>query len=114
MGATLERTICAFHPSRVAVVRCPQCGDTYCDECVTEHEGRMVCRKCLDQVVEQVQVQTKRRHFSIARGAQWVLGAAWGALMIYLLWMVFYVAGSALIELPSDFHEGTLWLEGGL
>ena len=111
MGSTLERTLCAYHPDRVAVVRCPRCGDTYCDECVTEHEGRMVCRKCLEQHVTPEMVRSKRS-WSVGSLIQRGVGLVWGVLALYALWMTLYILGSALIEMPSDFHEGTLWLDG--
>ena len=112
MVSTLERTLCAYHPDRVAVVRCPQCGDTYCDECVTEHEGRMVCRRCLEQVAAEVK-QGPRRRWSVGGLLRRCCGVVWGLLALYLLWVVLVIAGSTLIEMPSDFHEGTLWLKGG-
>ena len=46
----LRHQRCYHHHGREAVVRCPECGRFYCRECVTEHDDRMLCSRCLEQI----------------------------------------------------------------
>ena len=39
---------CWNHESREAVCKCLNCGRSYCRECVTEHQGRLLCASCLN------------------------------------------------------------------
>jgi formylmethanofuran dehydrogenase subunit E len=50
---------CQRHPGREAAARCPSCQQSFCRECITEHEGRMLCLACL----------TKRSQPATGRGA---------------------------------------------
>ena len=83
---------CSNHPSREAVVRCPGCRRFFCRECVTEHEGRMVCVSCASRESEKI----------AGRGSmvRWVLAAGAGFL---LAWLIFYYLGIALSRIPSEF-----------
>lgn len=85
---------CFHHPAREAVVRCPGCRRFYCRECVTEHEGRMMCAACAS-----ADVQRGARRGSIAA---WIAGAAAGFL---LAWLIFYYFGMLLERIPSDFFS---------
>src|SRR6185295_18397917 len=38
---------CWNHETREAVCRCPECGRSYCRECITEHAARLLCAACL-------------------------------------------------------------------
>jgi len=38
---------CWNHEAREAVCRCPECGRSFCRECVTEHAARLLCAACL-------------------------------------------------------------------
>ena len=40
---------CWNHEAREAACRCPACGRSYCRECVSEHEGRLLCAACLSR-----------------------------------------------------------------
>ena len=59
MNSPLASARCFKHLSREAVARCPECSKFYCRECVTEHEGRMMCRSCLDALLQEDE-KTKR------------------------------------------------------
>ena len=93
----LVQARCWNHPSREAVVRCPECRRFFCRECVTEHQGRMVCATC----VVQGSVVTRRVERPAA--ALWITLALAGVL---LAWLVFYYAGLSLARIPSTFHGG--------
>ncbi|HTS76453.1 MAG TPA: hypothetical protein VMG40_09635 [Bryobacteraceae bacterium] len=83
---------CAHHPSREAVARCAACRGYFCRECVTEHEGRMICASCAaSRGTESQQPRS---------AAGWVAAGAAGFL---LAWLAFYYLGLALARIPADF-----------
>lgn len=91
---------CFNHAQREAVARCTLCSNFFCRECITEHDGRMICARCL------LPDATPHRHSlffaRILRTCQVLAG-------IMILWLVIFLIGQALLRLPSSFHEGTLW-----
>jgi hypothetical protein len=94
---------CQFHHFREAVARCPGCGRYFCRECVTEHEDRMICASCLRQMTAKT---------SGASRAVWrVIGRiALGGAGVMLAWAWFYILGRCLLNMPSNFHEGSVWV----
>ena len=44
---------CFNHAVREAVARCPECGQCFCRECITEHDDRVVCAACLKKLTRQ-------------------------------------------------------------
>ncbi|MBF0530347.1 MAG: rhomboid family protein [Deltaproteobacteria bacterium] len=96
-----SRLRCFHHPSREAAARCLECHRNFCRECVTEHEGRLLCATCLDK-----RLKPKRE-----RSRRW--GAAIRIIHLLLgLWLAgtfFYYTGQALMQIPESFHEGTIW-----
>lgn len=97
---------CAIHPQREAAARCASCAGFFCRECVTEHDLRMLCARCLRDTASSEAPVKKRRSLvaPVAVLTQLVLGVA-------LLWITFYLIGRLLIAVPASFHEGTLWKE---
>jgi hypothetical protein len=95
---------CAIHPQREAAARCASCAGFFCRECVTEHDLRMLCARCLRETASSDEPRKKRRSLTapLAVFTQLVLGAV-------LLWFSFYLIGRLLIAVPATFHEGTLW-----
>lgn len=92
---------CFNHAVREAVARCPECGQFFCRECITEHDDRVLCTSCLKKLTRSPLAQ--RLAFArILRVAQCVLG-------ILLVWFFFFLIGEGLLKLPTSFHEGTLW-----
>ncbi len=92
---------CFNHAQREAAACCLGCGRFFCRECVTEHQGRMICAPCLS-----AQTRPASRHAGAFRTlvglAQFAGGVAAAAVF-------FYLAGSVLVSLPDSFHEGSLW-----
>ena len=95
---------CVIHPHREAAARCSSCSGFFCRECVTEHDLRMLCARCLR---DHSAATDKPRHRNRILAAlpvsiQLLAGA-------FILWLTFYLLGRCLVAIPSDFHEGTLW-----
>ena len=96
--ASLVQEKCFNHRAREAVARCPHCGRFFCRECVTEHDGEVVCAVCLRGLS---QGQTRRR-------ARWQAGrlAVACAAGLIVTWLSFHAVGRLLLRLPETFHEG--------
>jgi len=86
---------CAHHSFREAVAQCPSCKRYFCRECVTEHEGRLICVNCVGALTREER-QTER-----ASRAGWTVAALGGIL---IAWLVFYYLGLTLARIPSQFH----------
>lgn len=79
------------------------CRYFFCRECVTEHDGRLICSDCLSKAADR-----GRKGSSLGR---WALRTAWGLAGFVVMWLCFYGLGRFLLSLPSAFHEGTYWTE---
>lgn len=92
---------CSNHALREAAAICLECDRYFCRECVTEHEGKVVCTSCLRKLA--VPSLIKRLHII------WLVRAGQCLLGIVCVWLFFYCMGRILLLIPSSFHEGTLW-----
>lgn len=92
---------CFNHAVREAVARCPECGQYFCRECITEHDDRVVCAACLKKLTRLPPPRTA----TLAR----LLSLARCAFGILIAWFFFFLIGESLLKLPATFHEGTLW-----
>lgn len=101
MAQDIAHERCFNHARREAVARCPECGRFFCRECVTEHEGRVVCAACLARLTGAEEVR-RSRWGTLARAIQCLVG-------LLVLWVCFLLLGQGLLALPSSFHEGTVW-----
>ena len=99
--AALLANRCLHHPVREAVARCPECGQFFCRECITEHEDRVVCSSCLKRLTAKK--ETKRRNFSP------LVRVSAAALGILVAWLFFFVVGRILLNIPASVHEGTIF-----
>lgn len=97
MSVTLARQRCWTHAQREAVSRCPECRRFYCRECVTEHDGRLLCVQCLSArtVIKAGRAGT--------RWALWTVAAMAGLLVSYLM---FHTVGYVLEQLPAAWSRG--------
>jgi hypothetical protein len=98
--STISATRCFNHARREAVARCPICGKFYCRECIAEHDGRMICARCL--LPDEAPVRKRRFLPGMLRAFMLLSG-------VLFLWLAFFLMGRALLNLPSSFHEGALW-----
>jgi hypothetical protein len=92
---------CFNHATREAVARCPECGQCFCRECITEHEDRVVCSACLKKLV-RVPLARRSPFVTLLRFAQCVAG-------IMVAWFFFFLIGEGLLKIPASVHDGTLW-----
>ncbi len=97
----LAQQRCFNHVGREAVARCPECGQCFCRECITEHDDRVVCAVCLKKLTQQ----PLARHITFT----WFLRLVQCAFGILMAWFFFFLIGESLLRLPNSFHEGTLW-----
>ncbi len=110
---TLHRQRCVRHPDREAAARCPACGRFFCRECVTEHEGRLLCAACLRPPDAPADAQ---RRASVLKRLQAAARAVALAASLLLLWGFYTLFGILLNAVPHRFHDSTafetLWADG--
>jgi hypothetical protein len=82
---------CWNHEGREAACRCPSCGRAYCRECVSEHEGRLLCAACLSGLAARRGPQPGSFR-KLAPPAMIAMG-------ILFAWLVYWAAGASLIGL---------------
>lgn len=101
---------CFIHGQREAVAVCLDCHRTFCRECITEHQDRVICSSCLKKASRPPLIQRLRLIGFLGDVVQGLCG-------LLIVWMCLYGLGRLLLQLPSSFHEGSLWEEvtrGGL
>ena len=100
-SSQVAKSICFHHPLREAAAKCVGCGHSFCRECVTPVDRRMFCASCLREKTG-AKAGKKRDWFVLSIAGQALLG-------LLGLWFTTYVVGRLLSDLPTAFHEGTLW-----
>lgn len=88
---------CWNHEGREAVCLCPQCGRSFCRECVSEHDFRLLCAACLRSISRVARPAAKGR---------FALGLALAG--IFLGWLLFFLGGEAIVTLGARM-ERTSW-----
>lgn len=83
------------------MARCPVCRNSYCRECVTEHEGRVICAPCLKKLL----IAHGATHRKFTR----FFAAALPLAGLLLAWIVFYGISRVLMLIPASVHDGTAW-----
>lgn len=91
---------CFTHPNREAVAQCPNCHRTFCRECVTEHDDKVLCALCLKKITEQSHKKEKPKLVNTIFSY---------FLSLFILWFLFFMLGKMLLLIPDSFHEGTFW-----
>ncbi len=109
----LVRERCWIHPLREAAARCPSCERFFCRECVTEHDGRLICADCLRE--QRAAASRPRRSAPRLRGALTALGkTASLGLSLLAAWFFFHLLAQELVALPNEFHASALWQQLGV
>ncbi len=103
MSSGLAKSTCVIHPDRTAVARCPSCQRFFCGECVTEHDGRLVCAACL---AESGRSQPGARSLLARIHPAPLLQFVFALLVV---WLSLYFVARFLGGLPDTFHDGTIW-----
>lgn len=98
---SLTHQRCFNHSVREAAARCPECGQFYCRECITEHDDRVICASCLKKLAK-VPFTQRSGFVSVVRSVQLLFGFA-------VVLLFFYLLGQSLLSVPSSFHDGTVW-----
>ncbi|HVU17998.1 MAG TPA: hypothetical protein VHD32_13815 [Candidatus Didemnitutus sp.] len=93
---------CIRHSAREAVAQCPSCHEHFCRECVTEHDGALLCAACLALLTTPA-AERKRVAWRKIRDAVYL------AFCVLLAWVAFYGVGSILKSIPAPIHEGNVW-----
>ncbi len=99
MNGGLEQR-CWNHEAREAVCRCPVCGRSFCRECVTEHESRLLCASCL-RTAAQAATPPRRRFRRMASVGITLAG-------VILAWAVFFGAAESLVTI-TERSERVSW-----
>jgi hypothetical protein len=87
MTQSVALSRCVVHAQREAAALCLGCKAFYCRECVTEHDGRVLCSRC-------IAAASKPRDKSAAIAFVKLSMAALAGFA--LLWLSFYYVGAAL------------------
>ena len=110
----LTRQRCLHHPERQAVARCPGCGSFHCRECITEHDGRVMCAGCLKQLLKPQETGKGKRGVWVKRATSIMAKAGAAIVGVFVVWLFFFLCGKALVAIPTSFHDGTVWKTGGM
>jgi hypothetical protein len=86
----LSQRRCRNHTERPAAGRCPLCAFFYCRECITEHDGRLLCAACVDKSALSTQVE---------KGRGWLQPAALLLAAFLGTWLIMAVIEGLLFEL---------------
>jgi hypothetical protein len=100
-ATSVARATCFQHPQREAAARCVGCGKPFCRECITALDRRMYCVSCFKAKTEKKE-KRKRDWFLLTTATQFAAG-------LLVLWFTAYLIGRFLVDLPTSFHEGTVW-----
>lgn len=99
MGPISLQHRCWNHEDREAVCRCPECGRSFCRECVGEHEQRLLCASCLKTAVPAPSPAPRHRRWTRP-------GLAVAGLL--LAWIVWFCAGEAIMTWNGRWEQ-TSW-----
>lgn len=101
---------CSLHPDRGAAARCPSCRHFFCGECITEHDGRLVCASCLAaerEPASDASREGRRRRLALPAFPFWAAVQVLVAMLI--VWLGFLFLAETIRNVPDRLHEGTLW-----
>ena len=92
---------CNYHGNREAAAMCARCHKPYCRECVTEHEGRVLCTGCL--ALPAARAARRFRPGLVLLSSCTLLASLLGLVLLFTL------LGKTLLNLPSEAYPETVW-----
>jgi hypothetical protein len=98
----LARSRCENHPDREAVAFCRECERTFCRECVTSHDDRVVCAACLSRMADDGDVKKRVRLNGLLMPIRALVG-------FVVVWVLLYAFGRILASASATFHKDGLW-----
>ena len=103
---SLSQQRCVLHPDREAVARCPECGRFFCRECVTEHDGRLLCAVCISHLAGAREEKPARALAVVALLRR--VGKAAALTGSLLVLVTFYILVAVLLSaIPHRFHDSS-------
>ncbi len=110
-AVTLTRQRCWIHLEREAAACCPVCAHFYCRECVTEHEGRVICAACLRNLLGAAAARRRELGAGTRRILSGFVRTGQLAVSVLLAWIFFQQLGHWLLQSTAQFHEAAVWKE---
>ncbi len=92
---------CKNHALRGAVAKCMSCLGFFCRECVVEHDGRMLCKHCLDQHRDAGQSVQNRPLLRM------LCNSALLCVSVLFCYLYFYLIGRSLMSIAQTFYDST-------
>ncbi|MDX2111650.1 MAG: rhomboid family protein [Verrucomicrobiota bacterium] len=92
---SLSQKRCFNHAEREAAARCLECGQFFCRECASEHDGRILCSACLTKKGHK---REKSAPFTLSKQAVIVLKGISGILLAWFLFWLFGLLVLAITE----------------
>ena len=86
---------CRNHEAREAVCRCPSCGNSFCRECVSEYEFRLLCASCI-QAMTQARRDVRAKKRLMPRSVPAIAMTIAGVLLAAI---VFFSAGETILTI---------------
>jgi len=97
--ADIGQRRCFHHNGREAAGRCTVCRRDFCAECVTEHDDRLVCTRCLAALA----VARPPGAGGLKRLAAFAVTAA----LLLAGWCLFFLLLRAIAAMPVALHDST-------
>ena len=96
---TFAQKRCFVHSLREAVCLCTECRHSFCRECATDYDGRLVCTACVVKL---------RRPAQTGRGYVTAISTSLSiATALLVAWVFFYMAGRVFLLAEPAHHTFT-------
>lgn len=93
-AATIHQR-CRNHEAREAVCRCPSCGNSFCRECVSEYEFRLLCASCIQALTQARRNERAKKR----RLPRWIPAIAMTVAGVMLAAIIFFSAGETILTI---------------
>jgi hypothetical protein len=103
----IEKKHCYNHQEREPVAKCPECGNYFCWECITEFEYRVLCAEC----IKKKSVKKTEKPGGVDVFFRLIFIPLKVITGIIITWAVFFVLAQGLILIPDNFHSGRIFHE---